>query len=387
MIGRSAILIYSYRWLSTTEFALIAATLSFVEISRAFSDFGAENIIYTRLSSSIKPLSHIVKNLIKLRLVISFFISSAIAAFSYFFISPETWPLFFLPVISSIQNSSVALMQKNRDFKKILSLMISVLCMGTISVISVIWFEFKGLVLITFMILPELFSAIIGGIITRRNWSQILSNVNKSGRLLNRLLPYVIPSMAVSILVVLYSRLDVIMVLPLLGINAQADYSLGLRLVEPVFLLLSLGSLTLLAELGSYNTQNARLLMSTLVNILNVKTYVLLCIAGFFVAFCLRAFAVEYLEFNVVASWVTFLLVLAIPIKLCNTFLTTLLQRGGLYHVVMKAAICVFLLTMTFGLILGSYFGVPGIVFATLIAELFNFHYQKRMVHYMFKGN
>jgi hypothetical protein len=33
LIGRSAILIFSHRWLSTTEFALIAATLSCVDIS------------------------------------------------------------------------------------------------------------------------------------------------------------------------------------------------------------------------------------------------------------------------------------------------------------------------------------------------------------------
>ncbi len=385
LIGRSAILIFSHRWLSTADFALIAATLSFVEISRAFTDFGAENIIYTRLSSAVKPLSNIVKKLIRFRLIVSLLISSVAAVLCYCLVSPNTWPLFFLPLISAVQNSSVAFMQKNRAFKQILLLVIFVLCLSAISLMSLFWHQIGGIALVALMILPEFFSALVGAMITRKNWVEVLSGFNSSGRFLKRLSPYIMPSMLISILVVIYSRLDVMMVLPLLGVNAQADYSVGLRLVEPIFLLLSLGSLTLLAELGSYNTNHARLLVGRLILVLNFKVYVLLGASGVLLAFCLREFSIAFLNFNVTASWVAFLLVLAIPVKLCNTFLTTLLQRGGLYHVVVKAAIIVFLVTMIFGLLFGYYMGVLGIVLAALLAESFNFFYQKRMVLQMIR--
>lgn len=386
LIGRSAILIISHRWLSTTEFALIAATLSFVEISRALTDFGAENLIYTRLSSAVKPLSNIVKKLIRFRLVVSFFISSLLAVLSYVLISPSTWPLFFLPMIGAIQNSSVAFMQKKRAFMEVMLLVVFVLCISAITLISILWQQFNGLILVLLMLVPEALSSLIGAIITRKNWVEIFSGLNRKGRFLKRLSPYIMPSMTISVLVVLYSRLDVMMVLPLFGAHAQADYSLSLRLVEPIFLLLSLGSIALLAELGTYNTQHARVLVRQLIQVLNLKSYVVLATVGVVLAFCLRELAVNFLEFNITASWVTFGLVLAIPIKLCNTFLTTLLQRGGLYSVVMKAAVMVFVVTFMFGFILGSYMGVLGVVVAAFLAELFNFFYQKRMVYLMISG-
>jgi hypothetical protein len=45
----------------------LAASLSFVEITKAFSELGAESIIYSRMSSFDKPISHIVKKLIRAR--------------------------------------------------------------------------------------------------------------------------------------------------------------------------------------------------------------------------------------------------------------------------------------------------------------------------------
>ena len=67
LVGRSAILILSFHWLTPIEFAGLAASLSFVEITKAFSELGAESIIYSRMSSFDKPISHIVKKLIRAR--------------------------------------------------------------------------------------------------------------------------------------------------------------------------------------------------------------------------------------------------------------------------------------------------------------------------------
>ena len=47
LIGRSAILILSYQWLSIAEFALIAGAFSFVEILRALTDVGPK-ILFTQ---------------------------------------------------------------------------------------------------------------------------------------------------------------------------------------------------------------------------------------------------------------------------------------------------------------------------------------------------
>ena len=72
LIGRSAILLLSFQWLTTTEFALIASAFSFAEILRTLTDVGAENIIYSRLSSTNKPIPNIVKSLVNSRFFFGF---------------------------------------------------------------------------------------------------------------------------------------------------------------------------------------------------------------------------------------------------------------------------------------------------------------------------
>ena len=383
LVGRSAILIFSYGWLPAKDFSVIAGTLSFVEIVRAFTDMGAENIIYSRLSSSIKPLPNIVKNLIKLRFLVSALSSLILFFIGYVFFAASAWPLFLLPLIGSIQNSSVAFMQKNRDFRTILWLVLFVALAALLAVYLVVLLQLKASHLALSMILPESISTLFGVWMTRAHWRVVLTYSKKNDHRFGRLAPYILPSLAISVLVVLYSRLDVVLVLPLLGSVAQADYSIGFRLVEPVYLLLSLASLSLLAELGAYQTAHARLISARLLTVLNPRNYCLSLGLGLGMAFLIRWIAFHYLKLSEGAGWITFFLVLSIPIRLCNTFLTTLLQRGGLYYRVLYAAMIVFAVTLTFGWIFGAYLGVVGIAFASFLAEFSNFMYQKRTVNLM----
>jgi O-antigen/teichoic acid export membrane protein len=347
---------------------------------------GAENIIYSRLSSTNKPTPNIVKSLVNFRVHVSFLVSAIFSFASYFIFSSDIWPLFLLPAINSLQSSNFGFMQKNRDFRKIFALLILVFLAALLSVCTVFSYEIKGIYLIYLMILPELFATFAGLVITKNAWYKIMLYKPRIFHLAPKLLPYMLPSFAVSILVVLYTRLDVILVLPLLGTLSQANYSIGFRLVEPVFLILSLGSLSLLAELGSHSTSNSRFIAKRLMQSLNVARYFFLILASFILAYSFQYISLHFLNFSAPASGVTFFLALAIPIKLCNTFFTTLLQRNGRYNIVLYAAIVAFLCTMIFGLILGNYIGVVGIAVSTLIAESLNFLYQKYQVKKMFRN-
>jgi hypothetical protein len=76
-------------------------------------------------------------------------------------------------------------------------------------------------------------------------------------------------------------------------------------------------------------------------------------------------------------------MVLVLPIKLTNTFLSALLQRGARFQNVFFATFQTFLLTYIFGYFLGITFGVKGIVFATFVAEILNLIHQKLAVKLM----
>jgi len=386
LIGRTAILILSFQWLSSAEFALIAGAVSFVEILRVVTDMGSEQIIYSRLSSINKPIPNIVKSLVNFRMKISFLVSVIFSLIFYLIFSSDIWPLFLLPAINALQTSSISFMQKKRDFINILILVVLVFLVALLSIFTVFLYEINGIFLIYLIILPELFAALAGVVITKTAWYKIMLYKPRVRHLVPKLLPYMLPSFAVSILVILYTRLDVFLVLPLLGTLSQANYSIGFRLVEPVFLILSLGSLSLLAELGSHSTSKSRSISTRLMQNLNTAGYFLLMFCGVILAFIFQHISLHYLNLSVSASWVTFFLALAIPIKLCNTFFTTLLQRNGRYNIVLYAAIVAFLCTMIFGFILGSFLGVAGIAVATLIAESSNFLYQKYQVKKMLRS-
>ena len=143
LIGRSAILILSYQWLTKAEFALIASAFSFVEILRVLTDVGAENIIYSRLSSVNKAIPYIVKSLVTFRMQVSFLVSAIFSFTSYFIFSSDIWPLFLLPAINSLQSSNFGFMQKNRDFRKIFALLILVFLAALLSVYAVFFMNLK----------------------------------------------------------------------------------------------------------------------------------------------------------------------------------------------------------------------------------------------------
>jgi O-antigen/teichoic acid export membrane protein len=387
LVGRSAILILSFRWLTPIEFAGLAASLSFVEIARAFSELGAESIIYARLSPSGKPIPNIIKKLIRARFLLSGALSFFLIFIFGFIFTSDFWPLFLLPIVGSIQNSNIAFMQKERSYKRILFLVLWVLALSTISVFSSVIFQLKGNALALLMITPEIFSICLGAVFANCAWKQVLSSPKKGGRLvgLSRLRPYIFPSFSVSVIVILYSRLDVLLVLPFLGVTAQADYSIGLRLVEPFFLIMSLASLSILAELGSSNSVNSRVISRELVKKMNLLNFLKFLFFGSFLACFLFWVAKKYLGLSEPALKVLFILALAIPIKLCNTFLSSLLQRAGLFNIVMKAALITLFITFTFGIGLGFGLGVMGIALATIVSESINLLYQKKMVHFMLK--
>ena len=376
-IGRSAILILSFQWLSTTEFALVASAFSLVEILRVITDMGSEQIIYSRLSSANKPIPNIVKSLVTFRVQVSFLVTALFSFTSYFILSSDIWPLFLLPAIYSLQSSSISFIQKKRDFTKIFILVILIFLAALLSIFIAFFYKITGTFLIYLMIFPEFLAAVIGLVISKNAWYDIMLYKYRTFHLLPKLLPYILPSFAVSILIILYTRLDLILVLPLLGKLSQANYSIGFRLVEPVFLILALGSLSLLAELGSYTTANSRLTGKRLMQSLDTIRYFLLILGGVILAFGFQYISLHLFHLSVASSWVTFFLALAIPIKLLNTFFSALLQRNGQYFILMQAAIITFLFSIIFGLILGNYIGIVGIAIATLIAEFSNFLYQK----------
>lgn len=389
VLGRWLILMLALRWLVPSEFGRIAGVLSIIEILRALGDIGAESIIYARLLAADRPLPRIVKKLVRLRVFVSSLLGFFAAILFALFTWHEAWLMFALIPVSAFQNASVAFLQKSRNLMQIFILAVTAIFVATASA-AVAWIvKAEGIELCLLLLLPEAIAAIVGMIFTRKYWFLVMhAGKFNTYKFFYRLLPFVGPSAAVALLVMGYTRLDVLLVLPLLGLLAQADYSAGFRLVEPAFLVLSLASVSLLAELGTLNTRHARLAAERIINWLNFPVF-----AGFFGVACLLGLSVDALAGNLFrlstqASQVAGVLALAIPIKLLNTFLTTLLQRGGRYDSVLRAAMLNAVVTWSIALAMGSVLGIIGVALGALVGEVMNFWFQRRSVNIMLKrGN
>jgi O-antigen/teichoic acid export membrane protein len=183
--------------------------------------------------------------------------------------------------------------------------------------------------------------------------------------------------------VMCYSRLDILLVSPLLGTLEQADYSAGFRLVEPLFLVLALASMSLLAELGAIDTHNAKQASLNLLKRLDLKLLIKMILLAGLLTLVVLFFAQKGFAMTLHASNVAAVLAFAIPVKLFNTFFTTVLQRAGRYDIVLYAALINAVTTWVVALSLGIVLGVIGVALGALIGEVFNFFYQRQAVNLM----
>jgi len=380
LIGKSGVLILAYGWLPTAEFALLAGTLSAIELLRPLSDMGAENIIYSRLGNPYALLPRIVQKILWLRIQVASLIGLigllGLFAFGY----TNIVPLFLLPIIVAIQNTNLAFLQKDRANQEISILTIIALSASTGSVVLAYLCQANELLLCLLLIFPEVIACLIGVYLSRAHWRPLLFSPSKNKRGIKKIAPYMLPSISIGLIVMIYSRLDIIYIRPVLGTQAQADFSVAFRLVDPIFLILSLASLTLLAELGSTNSTNAKVIALRLLKKMGARFY-----AVFFGIFSILALNLHYLSLHLfhfspeAASLLTVFL-LTIPIKLLNTFYSSLLQRAGRFNLILVAAIITLLCTFTFAILFGMVFGVMGVAFALSAAETINMLYQKKAV-------
>jgi O-antigen/teichoic acid export membrane protein len=380
LIGKSAILVLAYSWLSMAEFAFVAGIISLIEITRPISDMGAENIVYSRLAAKHRPLPKVIQKILQLRILSSAIVSATGLAILVALDRTSFAPLIALPVIISLQNSNLAFLQKSNFQGKIAMLSFSALVLSIASILIAYLSKAQGLALALLLISPELFTCFLGVILTTNQWKTLFTHKTPYRRGGRQLTFYILPSVSIGFIVMLYSRLDITYVRPILGLDAQASYSAAFRLIDPILLLLSLASLTLLTELGINNSANARAISISLFNKIGAQFYMIYAAIFLGLSFILQKISVTFLHFSDETAFLLATLALIIPIKLLNTFYSSLLQRAGKFHLILVAALITLTATFTLVFVFGILWGITGVAIAAITAELINMMYQKTMV-------
>lgn len=373
--GRWFIVVLSARQLPSADFAALAAALSTAEIIRAIGDIGVDSFAYSKLGGPSGPLSPVVRTALLTRVLASaLLLPATVILWIFAGLEAGVVPVFLLILAAPSQATGVALLQKSADFKK-LSTLVLVTVGASISADIFALVRPSTLRLMAFLlVVPDVVAGVSAFWLAANPIRLALDAVANSQRapwnILKPATSRLLPSAMVAIVVMAYGRLDVVTIRPLFGTNAQADFSAGFRVIEPLFLLFAIGALALLAELGSKQRQSSNELARRIVLLPpQIIIPILLIVAT------ITALIVYFLTGNIVglnprAACVAALLASAIPFRVANTLITTLLQKFGRFDQVMKAAIING--GLIFGISLATSFsiGFPGIAVSTLCAEI-----------------
>lgn len=385
IVGRWFVLVQSARHLPNSEFAMLAAALSIAEILRALSDIGADGYVYSRLGSQGQRLRATVSAVLAFRglsavtvTVVGASIHAALTG------RLDVLPVFAIIIAGMLQATGVALLQKHARFRALALLVLITVVSSVIVDLVTLLFPATLALMSWLLIAPDCIAALTalvlaGSLLTvpfRRIGAQRRNLVLSLRPLVGKLLPGGI----VSVLVVAYSRLDVMIVLPLAGVAAQAEYSSGFRLVEPAFLFFAIASLALLAELGSGRTADTRKLAQRLLDIPSAFIGCLLPLASAVAAALAWLVSLHLFGLSDAISLLAATFAAALPFRIGNSMISTLLMRLGRFDRVMHAAILNAFITFSAAALLTLRLGAPGAAIGALSGEIVNAIYQRHLL-------
>ncbi|WP_295683409.1 hypothetical protein, partial [uncultured Nevskia sp.] len=344
VIGRWFVLIQSAKHLDKIDFAALAAALSVAELLRALADGGVDNFSYSRLGGANCRVRVTVRTAFFFRAVIATILMVIGAAVHYFLVGElRVLPVFLLIGITLAQTTSIALLQKEAQFSRLATL-VGITLVASLAVNLTVLLSPAQLGLMSMLLIaPDAVAASAGLVLASPAISKMLAQWRRARRpalsILRSIASKLAPISLVTMLVMIYSRLDVTLVLPLLGSIAQADYSAGWRLTEPLFLFLSIASFALLAELGSVSSNNAQVLGTVLTKPAAILPMIGLLAIALIAVFVVRFVAGNWIGLSAEASLLAGILAGGIPFRVANTLISTVLQRLARFDRVLVASI------------------------------------------------
>jgi O-antigen/teichoic acid export membrane protein len=277
-------------------------------------------------------------------------------------------------------------MQKNRDIKKIITIITITFIALFVSIMGLRTPVITLGAICIFFIIPDFITTIVATLYNKYEWKLILRNFNHSYYKTHKSLKVLAPLGFVSALVIIYSRLDILIALPILGSELQSKYSFGFRFTEPFSMLLGILTISFIAEMANIKNINVFEYYSRIYKkIFSIKFLCVGFIINLFLAISLALFANYYFKFNEIL--LVFILSMSMGIKFINSFLSSFFIRKTLYVDLLKITSVVSIVIIVCSWQLSISHGIIGIAIATLIGETLNLILQKDYLNKFFKKN
>lgn len=387
-IARILLLLLIAKRFGPDDFGRLSLVLSLVEIVRVIADFGLDVVTIRRFSINKLLSERILGNALSLKLISATlgYIASIVLYWSLY---QDSNGIVLAFIIGASLYTTLLLNAFTSYFQANLN-MSSIIISSLVSACSYISLTFLGLYLhwslVSFaLIIPA--SEIINLLITSSIFKKTaFVRLRLDRRIVLGLIRESAPVAIGAIAVVLYLRLDNLLVGLFLNEASVGVYSAGYRLTEPFMLVFSSLSLSIYASLSrskkndmSNNVgQNLFRILATVVGLSSAGAFLL----SFFAVRLMAMISPEY------ANAVTVLRILSLSIvfKAVNAQLTAMINSRGRYSIITVVALINLAVFLALNLLMIPRYGIIGAAIVVTTTEGINTVMQMICIRYYVKG-
>lgn len=386
-ITRILLLLLIAKRFGPEDFGRLSLVLSLVEIVRVFADFGVDIVTIRRFSLNRLLSERLLGNALSLKLISATagYVAS-IVVFWLVYHNPEGLELLLIVgtslYTSLLMNAFVSYFQANLTMSSIIiSSLASAISYISLTVIGL----YNGWSLIYLSaIIPV--SELINLLMTATIYGRISSVVLRlDKRIILSLLKEGLPVAIGGIAVVVYSRLDNLMLGWFLGERGVGQYAASFRITEPFSLIFSSLSLSLFASMSrigkSSDSTDARKTIFNVVAAVSSLSLVAAIFISIFSKSILGLISHEYAASVIVLQILSFSMVF----KAVNAQLTAFINSRGMFSLITLIAFINLAINVAMNLLMIPIYGIMGAAIAVIVTEALNTVIQSGTVIYLFK--
>jgi O-antigen/teichoic acid export membrane protein len=381
-LSRVGLFLLIARAYGPSQFGSLALAVSVTEIFRTFSEFGIDTVTLRRLSAGEAVPPKILSDVLGTKLLLSSF--SYMASMVVLFLLARTKTEILLGAVASLSLLTanvigvfVSFFQSRLQMNSVL--VATVFAYGGLAATSYAAVRYHLSIAYVIALLPAA-EAALAFILWRRSAQNIRPNLQ-----LRNCFFWVRESLPLGLMaamIVLYFRLDNIIIFYMAGEHALGLYAASCRMLEPALMVPHAFSLTLLTVLSRENQVSPERTALIWRSMWPAYLFSIGC-AAFILLFGAQALGVVGPQY-VAALPVLHILAVVLIVRTMNITLTAALTSEGDYAALAKITGWLLPLNIVLAIVLVSKLGIRGAAYASLLTECCNFVAQGRLVRSSF---
>ena len=376
--ARIIVLLFLAKTYGVREFGLFSLILIFIEIAKVASDAGVDIVSIRRFAANQKNIPIVLDSILGLKLL-SATLGTILTIGIYAFLYGDSYGLVLISIAcvslytSLLLNGFVSYYQTKLSMEKIIRA--HLMGYGCYLAFSVTAIFFRTSLMVLMGIIP-LTEGIILYLLIRRYTENSPLRIRINLHFIRSFLSESIYVGLAGIAVVIYLRLDNVMISRILDLKSVGQYAIAYRLTEPFSLLFSSFGISLYASLSvlSIETKVQDRFLYAKKTFLGMLAVACAGVLGyiFIVKPLLPMFSVEYVESGHVLLILSFVLIF----KALNTQMTAILNSMEKFRIVSGITFMNLVTSFILNFIFITHFGIVGAAMAVVGTEFMNSLYQ-----------